>query len=329
MKGPAFLARLWNTMEVQVSKADQVPEFVVIGEMEDKLRRAMMSEWEEKATVAVERAIGDPPNELDAEYLTALPGQIISGFRGWPSKSLRQLTDDVVRETYELSAQAVARKESGVEGYQRALVRKADARFSTPDLEAMKYLSESQVFWLDNHWSVDVVEDIRAAAWLELMGQSGANAGAELRRRVEQRFGIGAFSHLSDLYFEGVAVNAATTARVSGSVLQMEALGIEKLVFVSVLDERTTEICQCMDGKEFSVSEAAERINSMVKSGDPRAVQSMHAWNPRGFKDVLSGVGVTVEPGVAINDTDASKIMDSGFALPPLHGRCRSTIDIA
>lgn len=333
MTSAAAIARTWNVVQVEIERRAAVPEFVTISGMEDRLQRGMFAEWAEKAEAAITATLDGAPATLTREWLASVPAHLEAGFKGWPSDDLVAMTREVVEETYRLSAQVIARKRAGVDGYDRELRLKAAAfdlapSFSTADRDAMGYLAQSQVFWLGEHYEEDTVEDIRRAGWVELAGRSGKDAGTQLRRMAEDRFGVGAFDHKGRAYFEGVAVNAATTARVTGSLLQMRDLQVTTYVFMAVLDERTTEVCQHMDGKSFSVTEATDRIDQMVASRDPRAVRDLHGWDPGGFLERLAGEGVHPVPGQDLTAGDASKVMRAGFAFPPLHFRCRSTVDI-
>jgi hypothetical protein len=332
------LARTLNLVQISIERQAAIPEFVTIAGIESRLERAMFAEWSELARDAITRVIRDAPDPLTQEYLHEVPGMLINGFRGWPSRDLMTQARESVEQVYKLSAQVIARKASGAVGYKgRDLRLKAENEvaateviptFDTADTDAMNWLARSQVFWMGQHFDLDTVGAIRQTAWLDLVGRSGAEVGKVLKAEAEDIFGVGAFADKGRAYFEGVAVNAATTARVSGSVLQMRGLAITHYVFMAVLDERTTEICQHMDGKTFSVSEAADRIDQMVQSGDPNAVKSMHGWDPGGFLDKLTAQGVDLKPDVPLSAEHASIVMRQGFAFPPLHFRCRSTVDI-
>lgn len=330
------MVRHLNKVETYLERQAAVPEFATMSRMEERLERAAFGEWSERANAVIASTLSAAPSTLTDAYLESVPSRLIRGFGVWPSEDLDGLTREVVDETYRLSAQVILRKHEGAEGYQRELVFRQEGdtagivpTFTTPDEDAIAYLGESQVFWMREHFDTDTVTSIRAAGWTELSGLSGRRAGEKLRKLAERQFGVGAFALGGRSYFEGVAVNAATTARVVGGMFQMRDLGIQEYVFVSVLDERTTPVCEHMDGKRFPVDASAARMDTIVESGDPQAIRDLHPWRPDSFRDDLAALGVDLRPGVALSGNDAATVVNAGFAFPPLHFRCRSTVDIA
>jgi hypothetical protein len=332
--GCAGVIRELNKVETYIEHAAAVPEFAIMMRMGRRLHEAALGEWTERANVAIAKMVRAAPATLTEAFLTSVPGRLQSGFgKSWPPKALKDLTTDVVTETYRLSKQVIAKKDAGRKAYQKPLVFKADTAaiagvFTVLDEEAVAYLAESQVFWLGQHFDATTVEAIRDAGWIDLAGRTGKEAGEALRRKAEHSFGVGAFAAHGNAYFQGVAINAATTARVTSAVFEMRDLGITRYRIVSVLDERTTPICVHLDGKLFSVEDAAARMDQIVRSGTPQGVKDLHPWRPNDFLDDLDAVGVDLKPGVQLSDAAAVKTAEAGFGFPPYHFGCRTTVDI-
>lgn len=332
--GCAGAIRELNKVETYIEHAAAVPEFAIMMRMERRLHEAALGEWTERSNVAIAKMVRAAPATLTEAFLKSVPGRLQSGFgKSWPPKSLKALVADVVEETYRLSKTVIAKKDAGRKGYQKPLVFKVDTAaiagaFTVLDEEAVAALTDSQVFWLGQHFDATTVEAIRDAGWIDLVGRSGAEAGEALRRRAEKSFGVGAFAAHGNAYFNGVAINAATTARVTGAMFEMRDLGITKYRVVSVLDERTTPICVHLDGKLFSVDDAAARMDKIVGSGTPEEIKDLHPWRPNDFLTDLSDVGVDLKPGVQLSDAAAVKTAEAGFGFPPYHFGCRTTVDI-
>lgn len=323
-------------VETYIERQAALPEYVTIRRLEGRMGEAGVLEWTEKSNTVIARLLAAAPETLTEAFLSSAPGRLIDGFGTWPSEDLTGMMDDLTRETYRLSAQVIARKAAGAEQYQKILVfRQAEVpaeivpSFDTADVAAMDYLSESQVFWMRQHFDTDTVNAIRAAGWVELEGLSGKEAGRRLRRLAERQFGVGTFAAFTDAYFEGTAVNAATTARVVGSVYEMRDIGIEFYQVIAVMDERTTPICEHMDGKRFPVDAGASRMDDIVATGDPNGVRDLHPWRPNTFRTDLANLGVNIQVGTPLSNTDALKAMNAGFGFPPYHFKCRTTVDIA
>lgn len=337
-------ARALNLVQVYIERQAAIPEFVTISGMEDRYRRALIAEWtqaSQRAIAKVIRAAGEVQEEALGAWAGQVPDLLVDAFRaeGWPSVDLQEMSREVIEVSYRLSADVIARRVAGTEGPilgSLKKVQKADpeptisAAFDVVDDDAMSWLSESQVFWLRHHFDPATVDEIRRAGALSLSGLSQAEAARALRAFAERAFGVGAFSKMSADYFDGVAVNAATTARVSGSILQMRTLGVTTYEYVAILDERTSDICRALDGKRFSVTQASDRIESMVSGPvDPSTVRALHKWEPRKFGAILEAQGVDLKPGVPLTPAQSRTVAANGFAFPPQHFRCRSTVDIS
>ena len=335
-------ARALNLVQVHIERQAAIPEFVTISGLEDRYRRALLAEWKQasqRAIAVVLRALRAQQEEALGAWAGQVPELLVDAFReqGWPSTDLQGMSREVISTVYHLSADVIARRVAGEEppilGSLKA-VQKADpeiaATFGTVDEDALTWLGDSQVFWLRRHFDPATIEEIRMAGALSLSGLTQKEAADALRKWAEKAFGVGAFSGLSEDYFEGVAVNAATTARVSGSLLQMRSLGVTTYEYVAILDERTSDICKALDGKRFSVTAAADRIEDMVTGPvDPQAIRSLHKWEPRKFGTILEAQGVDLKPGQALTAAQSQTVMRNGFAFPPQHFRCRSTVDIS
>jgi len=335
---PVTLIASAARLTARLMKVAYVPEERQIATMELALYRAMWSEWQEKANtaIAIATATISSSGTVTKEKAETARDRLIEGFKNWPSKRLSALMESTVSQTYRLSEQALLRKAAGKPGYKNAsLVAKAigtaqlKPSFNTMDEEAVAWLKESQVFWLGEHFDPITVQLIRDYSMTELEGLPGKEAGAKLRDVAEAMYGVGAFADRGQWYFQGTAVNASTTARVTGTIRQMQKIGVTRYEIVNPMDERTTEICRDMNGKVMEVSAAAGVLDDLMKAKDPGAIKDIHGWDPRGYKDQFDKIGIDITAGSPFPTGKDKDIAKLGFALPPYHFMCRTTVDIS
>lgn len=113
-------------------------------------------------------------------------------------------------------------------------------------------------------------------------------------------------------YWRLVANAAASRGYHYGYLKAAELRGVTTYRFVAVIDSRTSEICQFMNGKEFSVRNAVTLMERVAGAANIEEVKAIMPWRP--FKEV---------DGLSRDALEAL-----GVVVPPLHGNCRSTLVI-
>lgn len=150
-----------------------------------------------------------------------------------------------------------------------------------------------------------------------------------------------------DSYWRVVADAFVGHGRVAEQIYAYDDAGIEKYEFVAVIDEVTTDICRFMDGRIFEVSKASKILGSLIELDDPEDVVYAHPWVRKGKDDdggsrlyvphadgstttianiKRSGVGTSDDKGEYSGAKSDEDLVALGIPVPPLHGRCRSTI---
>ena len=343
--GPGSLGAIAAQSEAIVVKASGlVDEMVKIRQLEDKMFRGLLGAYVEKANAAIIAAMSVFPKKGDkpvtrANIIKALRRADNTFFRGWPSKSLLALNDKVIDETYNLSQQAVLRKAMGAKGYKgdRSLMYKVIATaqikpsFTLADEAATEWLKGSQKFWVSAPGVWTKADDlITEHALSSIEGMLPEEAGDALEKAMHSKYGTGKALIRSAAYWEGVAANAATTARVSGALREMQQIGVTTYVISNPMDRRTTKICQNMDGKVMQVQSATTVLDELQSKGTtPAAVKKLHPWHPNDFQDRFNKIGVNIKPNEPFPPGKSAAIGKAGFALPPYHFRCRSTVDVS
>lgn len=111
-------------------------------------------------------------------------------------------------------------------------------------------------------------------------------------------------------YWEMVANVAASRGYHYGMLKTMEMTSVIGYRFVAVIDGRTSKVCRAMNGREFLVAEAVNVLEGLAEDPDPEAAKTRTPW--------LSARDITGK-----SNADLASL---GFMIPPLHPRCRSTI---
>ncbi|MGB0685655.1 MAG: hypothetical protein ACPGQD_05655, partial [Planctomycetota bacterium] len=111
-------------------------------------------------------------------------------------------------------------------------------------------------------------------------------------------------------YFDVVASSAIVRARSFGAVAGMVDAGVATYRYVSVLDERTSDVCRHLHGKVWTVEQAVGQAMRVMVADGPEDMKAAAPW-PR-YADVA--------------ELDEDGLAAMGVILPPVHGRCRSTI---
>lgn len=200
--------------------------------------------------------------------------------------------------------------------------------WSIYDRRAVDWLANDTLFWV---WGAQ--NNLRVAnPWGGAAGSVGevVAAGArhmieeglhstEIGERLQQLIG-GHVPPRAASYWRGLASNAATRSVNMGAAEAFVEGGVTRYEWVSVLDERTSDICEELDGTTFDVEHLTTLRSKMLEADDPETVKEVWRWTSgkevRGIKD-----GATGDLGRAL----AAK----GISAPPAHFHCRSQLVVA
>lgn len=111
-------------------------------------------------------------------------------------------------------------------------------------------------------------------------------------------------------YWRVVANAAASRSYHWGLLKAAQFQGRTGYQFVAVLDDRTSEICEKLNGRQWFIADAVNLMERAARDPDPASVRNYMPWVSAGTVEGLS--------------SDA--LRDLGVMVPPLHGNCRSTI---
>ena len=193
------------------------------------------------------------------------------------------------------------------------------ATFELSDTAAAEQLTRQELIWIGETYEgvAPVVREAIAPKILE--GMTRAEAGEAAAKAVAGKLDAwavpGGWSGSAAKYFEGLAANAITNARVQSQLTSFAQLGVEQYELVNPMDERTTDICAALNGTVYTVDEGAEQLAAMRDAKTPEEYKAAAPWLSFGSVSGLLGGG-------------SSALAAAGLALPPFHFRCRTTIDI-
>ena len=164
-----------------------------------------------------------------------------------------------------------------------------------------------------------------------------------------QKLGQGTINR-SKGYWDTIATNVQNRARGFANLRGMEKAGIEAYDYLAVMDERTSDPCRALHGTRFPVSAGLRAYDDLRLQGgnDIEAVEKVMPFVQRRrdhngdleFFVQPPGTGATViarviESAVGTPDArgrfadvlSATELAAAGVVVPPIHNRCRSTIE--
>jgi len=143
---------------------------------------------------------------------------------------------------------------------------------SQPDLTAINNITNQQGFWLRNSAGV-------RADHLTKQGQTIINDGLKKGLGREQiaraiRAGVpAAWQKYGMNYFKTLSSVSVSRARSYSEVSGYVEAGIESLEIQAVLDERTTEICRCLDGQIIETHLVSQQITGTMNLASPEDIR--------------------------------------------------------
>ncbi|MFQ5628628.1 MAG: hypothetical protein ACE5I1_07695 [bacterium] len=182
-------------------------------------------------------------------------------------------------------------------------VVKVQPTFQLIDNKAITAIQRHNIFWVGSFWDNQLGGQVAQLGTQVLeQGLNRDDAGKLFEKTFADRFNI-----FGQRYWGGFANHAVTRARELGAVEGYVRAQVEEIVFVAVMDRRTSSICRSMNGRIIKVSEAVELRNKLIDAENPEDVKQIAPW---------------LKPEAV--DGKKSGRLHNGLSLPPLHFRCRS-----
>jgi len=264
-------------------------------------------------------------------------------------KDVEALTARLNKDMYRLGKVFIQERLKQVEGHKKlpkvrgqvrvdkqSNVRRAMAEVSLTqaDQQAIDALTQTHMLWFTDANGAVYLDTQRLrdkAGELIESGEAATTIGSNLRREVEAHYGVLDFAARGRSYWAGVTEHAATTAGVSGQLSAMLEAGVTRYTVVNPMDERTSRVCQVMNGKTLVVEDAVKAQTTLLEADSVEEVKKAKPFVSGGSPaDLEAAIGARLREGARALSTDHSEAMaKAGFAVPPYHFRCRSYIDIS
>jgi SPP1 gp7 family putative phage head morphogenesis protein len=278
----------------------------------------------------------------------------------WPNLS-PQARDQVVRAARQalgaVEAQVLpqveqifeAEAERVVTGARRSTARRFGLRIGTDltrtDERIAKFVRESQGNFVRDEYGRRREAFSTRAKDIVASGVERGLGRDDIVKDLSEAMAREAFDRSRD-YWEVVSMVFTNRARTYTQLGAFEEAGIERYRFDAVLDEVTSEVCRFMHGKVFTVGRATEKFREVERARDPERIRDVQPFVQVGAdregNQVLfyerggrrRAVARVEEPAVGERDEvgrysralSPGQLEAAGVSVPPLHGRCRSTI---
>jgi len=309
----------------KIVKAEQDPN-VAFGLTQQKLRQHLATKWDDlakKAVADVNRFVKARPwplSKADQKKLVNMLNKKMAGF----GPATKAKVQDAITKMYATQKKFMAAKYA------------ISPSFKLVDTQTIKQLQKFNHFWIGNHYSNNLSRRIKDVAEKITLrsGLSREEAGKALVRNLNlelKKGTLGEARYVSDLvpkgwrasntaYFNGVATNAARMSQTFSMVNSMESVGVTEYRVVAIIDQVTSHHCIEMNGRTFKV-EHAIKTRDGVLSGSPEEIKSLMNWDYNEMSEIVDSTKSL--------EKQNEMLAEAGFALPPYHLSCRTTIEDA
>ena len=335
-----------------VAKAAGIPEVIEILDLELDLRDALIVTHATAAEAAIDRAVAIAYGSDSGQAIADAIGPIYTRIMLAGSEAAILAAVDPIYRLSKIMTwrRSLDRKSPPLDPSDRGeipevAIAKADPKvaaikplFDLVDDKAIEAIAKLQLHWVGDHWGDNLQARIaQVAQEMITTGQGADDLAVTLGETLRREFDLlpdppfrprvyevpAGWTGSNTVYWEGLASNAMTTARVAGSVTAFRQLKVTRFEVREVGDQRTCARCALMDGKVFTVAQAAAQQDALLAAETKDDVKAASPWLSAGQLAKLTG-----GPG-HVSDDDSAKLAAAGVCLPPFHYLCRGTIDIA
>lgn len=81
------------------------------------------------------------------------------------------------------------------------------------------------------------------------------------------------------------------------------------------LDNRTSAFCEAVNGRQFQVSDARDKVIEALSAGSPDDLKSIQPWPPQDKESIAEIEGLS-----------GDELVDRGWHIPPFHPNCRTLL---
>lgn len=364
VKGPAFETKekLYNILSEVIEKASGDKGEAELLRIESNLVRFTVFQWNRTATKAIKAALSsfdtrssNPVSKTDVKRILMRLDREFSQFQ----KKVDVRTKNDIEKLFKKSKKLfrdrfkVKPNEKSVFFDQRKIhvgnIEKlitlpllkqgdelADFVFTSTDRATVANISRLHLIAAGEHFTNNYKATISNLINESVFqrGMPKREAGEFLRDELSKRLGgldqtvPEALRHqgqrAANAYFEGLSVTTVNRARNFGNINLMDEVGILQVVWASIIDNRTSEICLEMNGRVFTLEMVKAQQRSILEEETSEGIKEKFGWRKN-----LSEFGLRA--GERLSSIEAAQLLvDSGVPIvPPAHFRCRSELQPA
>lgn len=180
-------------------------------------------------------------------------------------------------------------------------------QFATLKNTIKEKIVSSTAYYTNKFFNTQVVPNIEKLAKKVIEDQKITSRAAYdiLRNKVSEHY-------KSVPYYDLVANGAVSRGYHYGLVKGGWYAGFTKVRFAAVMDNKTSAICEGMDGSMWSIESALNAVEKRAMAA-PEDLKNVAPW-------------LTEEQFVEMSNKDLEQ---AGVIVPPLHARCRSTLELS
>lgn len=269
----------------------------------------------------------DPTRPSTVESFVKTAAEILDTMSNKTAKKVYPVLEASIEDMYSISRKAQI---NNLFDKGKITSRKGISAFGTRDKQVVEMMTRnSQVF---------------VQRGIEVMSENfGAKAKSIIAQGLEEGWSRKALSSkLSEAsgltvenkqYWNVVGNNYANRSRNWANLEVFDEVGFEEYEILAVMDEATSEICRQLNGKRFSIKKQVSIMERASSADSLEEYTSKLPWlTSRKDEDGKIQIGVNRKSGfkpVASEGefvSSVDKLQRMGFALPPFHGLCRTTI---
>lgn len=328
-----------------ILKAGGVGEFIRIAAAELALKKEFKRIHRRSVEVILAAIAASPPRAEQSESFSARAKRL---YESVYLNATEKLLEQHIAKVYELNKKAMTRRIQGkikvdyVYDYSAAF-RKAEPpenprftfSFSFVDRRAIDAILRGHFYWYGEHYDKNISEVIKRVVADSALtsGLGRVEAGQALQRALRRELALtGGGRELTvpagwrgsfDRYFEMLAASVTTAARAASTVRAVQEADATRIIISNPMDERTCPRCAAMNGKVFTIEQASKQMDALLAARSPDDMKKAQPWySTKKFLEIVTRKG-------HVSDADSARLAEAGIVLPPYHGLCRCTVDLA
>jgi len=314
----------------------------IINDLEKGMVRFVMREWNNTATKSIELALqqldfrsNKPMTKTEAKNINII---IEKTFKPIERKVSNRLLQDIT-QIYK------SNKRQSINKFGFRAIRKQEddsditpivgISFNVSDRRTTKELARLHNIAIGDHYPQSAKPQvIKILNEARRQGLNKRETGIFLERELSRKLGgflqtvpksikiLG--QRAQSNYFEGLAATTVTRARGFSDLNLMNEAGIERYVWRSIIDNRTSKICLQMDGRIFEIKTGMSQMNKILSMKSSDQLKKEFPWR-RDLSEFGLGAGEKLSSREVSDKLAASGVL----VVVPAHSLCRSSIEPA